>query len=634
MKPNNKKWMTVTLTVAALAAATTGCKDDHFDVNADVLGEKTIWQNIQSNPELSQYADILQSVYYSQTEEKTTSETYADLFNGEQTLTVWAPLNGKFDYAYYKGLLNTGNRDSIYKVEKELIRNNMTRYANILNGTDSVKLDLFNDKAAWLNYTKGTIQGQTITTPNIGASNGVLHITDGAMAYQPNLYEYMAKRQDLDSLNRFIKGFQKTEFNENASTQGPTVNGQITWVDSITYVSNDYTNYYMGAYLNREDSNYVMIMPTNTAWDAMLTKTKDLFKFKKEYNQTIHTQTEQGADTSYVSTITHTQEELDSLINLYSKNAICQDLAFNANWQFECIPITSIQDIRNVDARKDSLKSTAGTKFKPTGTLNQTNKSYVVEVDNFAEMFGNADPVETSNGYAYVVNEWKLPSTVYAPVIDRTGQIAFEYGDNSCIASSNTMTWTYNQYPVEIDETEVYIDSVYKYNNLLMSAKTSTAHPGAYFKLQGVLSATYDIFVVICYNMAENKQNKFRAYLGYDTEDKRINIEKTPGSSTKNNDAILKNPEADAVDAQGESIANGNFFVNRPVRYNIKNGKPNAELTDTVCLARDFTFPISYQGMSNAYPTLFLQSSFTSREKDYYSRNIRVNAIILRPKEN
>ena len=634
MKPNNKKWMTVTLTVAALAAATTGCKDDHFDVNSDVLGEKTIWQNIQSNPELSQYADILQSVYYSQTEEKTTPETYADLFNGEQTLTVWAPLNGKFDYAYYKGLLSTGNRDSIYKVEKELIRNNMTRYTNILNGTDSVKLDLFNEKAAWLNYAKGTIQGQVISTPNIAASNGVLHITDGAMAYQPNLYEYMAKRQDLDSLNAFIKGFQKTEFNEYASTQGPTVNGQITWVDSITYVANDYTDRYMNAYLNREDSNYVMIMPTNTAWEAILAKTKGLFKFKTEYNQTIHTQTEQGADTSYVSTTTWTQEELDSLVNLYSKNAICQDLAFNANWQYEQIPITSIQDIRNADARKDSLRSTAGTKFKPTGTLNQTNKSNAVEVDNFAEMFGNAEPVETSNGYAYVVNEWKLPSTVYAPVIDRTGITAFEYADNNCIASSATTTSTYTNYPIEIDGTEASIDSVYKYNNLLMTARTNTSHPGAYFKLLGVLSGTYDIFAVICYNMAENKQNKFRAYLGYDTETGRINIEKTPGSSTKNNDAILKNPEADAVDAQGESLTGGNFFVNQGIRYNYKDGKPNAELTDTVCLARDFTFPVSYQGMSNAYPTLFLQSSFSSKEKDYYSRNIRVNAIILRPKEN
>jgi len=623
MKPNNKKWMTVTLTVAALAAATTGCKDDHFDVNPDVLGEKTIWQNIQGNPELNQYADILQSVYYSQTEEKTTPETYADFLNGDQTFTVWAPADGTFDYAYYKGLLNTGNRDSIYKVEKELIRNNMTRYTHILNGQDSVKLNLYNEKAAWLNYQKSTFKGQKISTPNIAASNGVLHITEGVAAYQPNLYEYMASRGDLDSINTFIKSFQKIEFNENASTQGPTVNGQITWVDSITSISNDYTEKFMYAYLNREDSNYVMIMPTNTAWDDILSKTKQYYKFKQTYNQTVHTQTEEGNDTSYVSTTSYTQEELDSMLNLYSKNAICQDLAFNANWQYEQVPISSIEDIRSLDTRGDSLKSTAATKFKHTGTLNQTNKNYVVEVDNFAEMFGNTDPVEVSNGQVYVVDQWNLPTTVFAPVIDRTGSSAFEYADNNCTDSD--VTWTSSGYSIIFEDgTSVEVDSTYKYTYLQLGAKTNTSNPGAYFKLKSVLSCKYDIFVVIGYNLSDKKPNKFRAYLYYDTPTGRI---------TKDSEATIKNPD-DVTDAKGASIKGTNYFVNRSPYGNFKNGKANIELTDTVCIARDFEFPISYYDMEDAYPTLYLKSNFASTEKELYSRNIWVNAIILKPKDN
>ena len=624
----------MTFMAGALTTAFTGCKDDHFDVNPDVVGTHTIWQNIQNNPDLSQYADILQSVYYSPTEEKTSSETYADFLNGDQTLTVWAPLNNKFDYAYYKGLLNTGNRDSIYKVEKELIRNNMTRFSHVLNGQDSVKLDLFNEKAAWLNFNQATLQGRKITTPNIAASNGVLHIIETPVAYQPNLYEYMASRPDLDSLNRFIKGFQKLEFNESASTQGPTINGEVTWVDSITYVSNDYTRLYMDAYLNREDSNYVMIMPTNTAWDAILAKTKKFYTFKQEYVQTIHTQTELGNDTTYEAKNTFSQAELDSLNNLYSKNAICQDLVFNANWQYEGIPITSIQDIRNLDARNDSLRSTARTKFKKAGTLDETNKGDLsVEVNSFAEMFGNAEPVETSNGYAYIVNEWKLPSEVYAPVIDRSAVNSLEYSDNNCNASELSSTIEYPSFVVDEEGTTVRIDSIYKYNYLRMQAKTNNTHPGAYFRIPGVLSATYDIFVVIGYNRQDMKPNKFRAWLAYDRETDRVNIER-PNSTAKNNDAILKNPNEDAVDAKGASIYNGNFFVNREIWLNNKNGKLNAELTDTICLARDFTFPICYQGLADAYPTLFLQSSFTSGEKDIYSRNIWVNAIILRPKDN
>ena len=38
--------------------------------------------------------------------------------------------------------------------------------------------------------------------------------------------------------------------------------------------------------------------------------------------------------------------------------------------------------------------------------------------------------------------------------------------------------------------------------------------------------------------------------------------------------------------------------------------------------------------MTDAYPTLYLKSNFASTEKELYSRNIWVNAIILKPKDN
>ena len=634
MKSNNRKWLKLTFITATAMAVLTGCKDDHFDVNPDVMDTKTIWQNIQDTHELSQYADILQHVYFSQTEEKTSSQTYADFLNGEQTMTVWAPVNGHFNYEYYKGLLATGIRDSIYKVENELIRNNMTRYTHILNGRDSIKLDLFNNKAAWLNFDDATLQGQKIIQPNIASSNGVLHVLDGAAAYQPNLYEFLATRGELDSINTFIKSFQKTEFNEIASTQGPTVNGQITWVDSITYISNSYTTNFTKAYLNREDSNYVMIMPTNTVWSNLLEKTKNYYKFKQEYNQTVHTQTELGNDTTYESKTSFTQEELDSMVNLYSKNSICQHLIFNANWQYERIPITSIDDIRAIDARKDSLKSTANLKYKTAGTLNETNRSNTVEVENFAQMFGNADPIETSNGYAYIINDWKLPSTVYAPVIDLESANAFEHSDVQCVESEGSYTYRNPgliRYDLDNNPVDTLIaDSIYKYNYLLMNASSPTSHPGAYFKLQMrpnkfVLSGKYDLFVVIGYNTEEDKPNRFRAYLYYDTENGRI---------TKDSEATLKNPNEDAVDVLGASLTGGNIFVNRPPRYIIKDNKlENVEYNDTICLARDLEFPISYYGLDNAYPTLYLKSNCKSNDKDKYSRNIWVNAIILKPKE-
>lgn len=598
---------------ALIASGFTACTDDHFDINSDVLGKETIWQNIKSNPNLSEYADILQSVNYSQTEQKTTPETYADLFNGDQTFTVWAPVNGSFKYSYYKELLKSGNRDSIYKVEKELIRNNMTRYTNIMNGEDSIKVMLFNDKAAWINHANNSIKNSKITTPNIGSSNGVLHITDKPVDYQYNLYEYMAANPELDSLNQFIKGFQTIIFNEDASTKGPTIDGHITWVDSITSVYNTYNSIFLRAYLEREDSNYVMIMPTNEAWRETLAKTKKYYHFKSSYKQDINTQTETGKDTTIAGQETKfTQAELDSIVNLRSKNAICQNLAFNANWQYERVPISNINDIRALDARKDSLISTFGLKFKKTGTLNLTNLYNVVEVDNYADMFGNAEPTETSNGQAYVVNKFNFPTTVYAPVINDNAVSDYESCDNQCVVSSFTMTF----------KDDAVTDSVYKNTYLKLSPKSATSNPGAFFKIEDVLSTKYDIFVVIGYNIDYNLQNKFRAYISYDKEEKRVENEP------------LKNPNEDNVDAKGNSIFGSNYFVNKPfIERDADSVISKFNVTDTICIAKDFEFPVCYDGLKNAYPVIQIKSNFTSSEKTYYSREIWVEKLILKPKE-
>lgn len=610
-------WYLSAVAMFVLTLSSVSCTDDHFDISSAAEGKQTIWQNIQSRPDLSQYADILQSVYYSQSESKTTSETYAQLFDGDQTFTVWAPVNDSFDYAYYKRLLATGVRDSIYKVETQLIRNNMTRYSHIISGSDSIKLDLFNNKAAWLNNGKLTIKGLLISEPNVGASNGIIHITDGAMAYQPNLYEFLASRPDLDSINAFIKSYQTLEFNKYASTQGPTINGEVTWVDSVTYISNDYTSNFMNAYLSTEDSNYVMIVPTNTAWETVLAKTKNNFKYKATYKQDINTQTETGADTVITGVETKfTQAEIDSIVNLYSKNAICENLVFNANWQFERIPITSLDDIKAVDARQDSLLSTAGLKLKKTGTWNLTNRTNCVEIDDFANLFDNAEPIELSNGYAYIVNSFNFPYTVYTPNRYLEAARCYESCDNMCAIGTKSISYVSPTYSFG-DETFTS-DSTYRYDYVMMSNKNSTSHPGAFFMLPQVQSCKYDIFVVIGYNTNYKLPNKFRAYISYDTEAKRINNE------------ALKNPNEDALDAKGNSITGSNFFVNKGIRL---NNDGSLAFTDTICVAKDFEFPVSYYGLSNAYPVLQLKSNFSSTEKALYSREIWVSSIILKPKE-
>ncbi|MCR5314232.1 MAG: hypothetical protein K6E54_11430 [Bacteroidaceae bacterium] len=617
---NKAVLLAIPMSIGCGIATLASCTDEHFDINADVQGQQTIWKNIEQNENLSAYANILKSVYYSQTEDKTTKETYADILNGDQTFTVWAPVNGSFDSVYYKNLIATGIRDSIYKVENNLIRNNLARFSYIYNGTDSIKIDLFNNKSAWINYNQNTIKGNLVTTPNIGASNGVLHITEAPVQYQPNLYEYMATLSELDSLNSFIKKYQTTEFDEYSSTQGPTVDGKITWVDSITITNNFYTNKYLNAYLNREDSNYVMIMPTNETWKNTLEKTKQYFKFKSSYKQDIYTLTEEGKDTT-ISGIetTFSQYELDSLTNLYSKNAICENLVYNANWQYEQIPITNIKSISNAD----SLKTTSGNKLKKTGTLNETNNSYsTFEIDNFATLFGDKDPIECSNGYAYIVDDWKFPSTVIAPTITLSGISSYESHDNnSNDPQAKQVSYSANNYVYEDGEFTIVSDTTFKYDYIVMTGTSETAKAKYNFALPNVQSCKYDIFVVIGYNAEIGKLNRFKATISYDNETKRLANQ------------ALKNPIDSLIDAEGNKLGGTNYFENQAPSYGNKNGKYSLEVLDTICLAKDFEFPVCYYGLENAYPTVSIQAYITSKNKHIFTNEMWINGFILKAKE-
>ncbi|MCQ2212717.1 MAG: fasciclin domain-containing protein [Bacteroidaceae bacterium] len=617
MKVNITKWLTGSLMTVALATAVTSCQDDHFKIDSAVMGNQTIWQNIVSNPQLSDYAEILQNVYYSQTEEKASTETYAAMLNSDQTFTVWAPVNGSFDKAYYMGLLKSGIRDSIFKVEKELVRNNMTRFSHIINGKDSVKFELFNSKVASLNFSNGTFMGKKMVTSNIGATNGVLHITEAPATYQYNMYEFLSSRQgQLDSISAFIKKFEKNEFNEELSTQGPTVNSQITWVDSITNLTNDFLYYGLNAYLNREDSNYVMIVPTNKAWEEKIEDTKKYFHFKSSYKQKVNTTNERGdKDQTDGPETVFTDLEVDSLNNYYAKKALCENLIFNANWQYEQIPISSIADIRAADARGDSLQLTNRIKLKKTGTLNETNKLLTKEIDSFADMFGNNDPVETSNGHAYLIDSYAFP--VIDTKKDYSAFSVYDACDQHCTEIMSPTTVVNENPIVIIDGDTVQTDSIYKNSYVIMENKNSSSNPGAYFILPDVLSCKYDIYVVLGYCTKYDRPNKFRAYIAYDTEAKRIDNE------------TLKNPNEDAVDPNGASLYNTNYFVNRPPHYNEKG---EVTFNDTICIARDFEFPVSYYGLPNNYPMIQIKSNFTSKESAIYCREIWVNAVILKTK--
>lgn len=570
---------------ALLLLTTTACKDDHFDTNADVNARLTLWQQIKQNAQLTEYAYLLEHTKYSKSGNSQTNVTYAELLDHDQVFTVWAPLNGSFDYAYYKSLLDSGDMEDNYSVEKELIRNNMTRYNFIMNGSwdeDSLEINLFNDKTAQFVCSAQTIGGEKISQANIACTNGTLYITEKPVPYRANLYEVLATLEDCDSINEFIKGYEKYEFNESSSTQGPTVNGNITWVDSVTYQTNEYF-WSMGAYLNREDSLYAMIVPNNNAWNSIIGKTRTYYNFMPTYTQTVTTVDADGNESEEKITTTFTDAELDSMVNLYSKSAICNNLVFNARYQ-----VKKFDPYHPWDC--DSLQTTVGNKFKAP---------YVEPL--FA---GVSTPHTASNGYAYVVDQFNFRA---ADTWAKEKNLEAERGnviESYTHCSPTTYTGTFERH-----------DSIIKYTVVRAVQSSPSVNPDVTFKIENTLSCKYDIYLLMAWNKNAEKPALFKAILNYHNGKKAASVSE-----------VLVPDAADTLHYGAK-----NLFMNRPP-YVDERGYD--QVVDTIPLAKDFEFPVSYYGMDNAYVTLKIASTVTSKQTTNYTREMWIDKIIFVAKEN
>ena len=595
MNRKSFKWCAGSL-MAAMLLSIPSCSDDHFTIDSEVSGRPTLWQAIESNESLSEYASILRDLQYSKKVSSVTKQTYADMLNHEQTFTVWAPKNGTFNYDKWRALLDDGTRASAYRVETELVRNNMTRFTHLLNGNDSTNLVLFNNKTAMFNCEKGTIKGQAITTANIGTSNGVLHVIDGAVSYLPNLYEYLTTTPGCDSIAEFILKFEKDDFNDEASTQGPTIDGNITWVDSVSTAYNEFVLGYMNARLDNEDSTYVLVIPSNEAWDVAYAKYIKYYNYMPTYIQEVTTNEGTTTTTSTITT-NFTDIELDSIVRVRTGGAIAANLAFNANSQFG----HKIEDFTTPGAC-DSLMNTVRNVFYDPESV---------------ELFDNATPVRASNGYAYMVNNYNF--TPLQTILNKR-----RYEAENCWTSYDTSksglpndhydinknyTFTFDDGEGNITE----IDTLIRERVVNVVPASRVSNPTINFKIDNTLSCKYDIYVIFAPNIDAAKPNQFRATLLYHDN----------AATGKVNTLTLDVPEG--VEGTGSK------FRTRLPRID-ENGE--FQFNDSVLIAKDIELPICYYGVDDAYVTLRIAASVTSRELSEFTNEMLIDKIVLVPKEH
>lgn len=244
--------------------------DNHYSEASEGVINTTLWQAISSNSDLSHFAKVAQACGYDVT------------LNGSQTYTVFAPTNENLTEEQADSMIALFNEDKAAgvktaenRVVKQFLQNHIALYKKSVSSISSDSITMMNGK--YQTMTQSEIGGENFLTKNVLYNNGILYTLGGQMKYDPNIFEYLAMDKDLDSVYNFIKSYGKYEFDASQSVAGGVVDGKTQYLDSVTVYTNTIINNL--GYINREDSTYWVLAPTNSEWKRLVEEYTPYFNY-------------------------------------------------------------------------------------------------------------------------------------------------------------------------------------------------------------------------------------------------------------------------------------------------------------------------------------------------------------------
>ncbi len=256
-------------TVAALAVVACSDEwDEHY--SPSVASGQSIWQTIQQNSELSNFARVVQAAGYD-----------AQLASS-QMFTVFAPTNSALSSAEADNLIAAYQREKAKGVKdqenstiKEFLQNHIALYNYSTSSLSNDSITMMNGK--YMLLTSNQFGNRPIASSNQLASNGVLFTLSEKADYFRNVFEWLRYDQELDSLANFLYSYNLYEFDASSSVPGGIEDGKVVYLDSVTVLSNELFRE-IGR-INSEDSTYWMVAPTNQVWDNLVAEYTPYFNY-------------------------------------------------------------------------------------------------------------------------------------------------------------------------------------------------------------------------------------------------------------------------------------------------------------------------------------------------------------------
>lgn len=644
-----------TIAFGTLLTMMPGCTDtwdDHYNIDGSASTETaTLWEVIKSNPNYSRFADIVQHAkYYKDDTHPVSTYSYADILNGGQINTIWVPDNSALteeEYQKWMGMLANvaeGNTKDGYNVQQQFIGNHIALWRHNISepGLDTVKM--INGKNLEFDKTKRTLGGIVLGECNIPTANGVMHVLTGVAPFHHNFYESLKFRDVQTKLGKYVVSKDTTYFSAASSIEGlPDENGNPTYVDSVYRTSNRLfeTSSYLpeegrekwqtaekcfNANINNEDSVFVMLMPTDAAWDAAYESLKEGYNYAEKYAD--NTKVDLGSTSSTIDI-----PNVDSLQKMNIEMDMVAPLVFNIHKQ----PKINGEKMWTVDEfmqdrgeRAEYLLNTYGDTLR---NLNDWEKS---------SLFEGVEPIKMSNGIAYEVSSWNFPREYYMPdvevEIENTGQFYKMTNASSHKLGSKSRKYSFsNEVFKEVTDVFGKVSNGNFYHLEYGDAKPKVGiklfgnNPNAYVPNAQVMSGKYDIQVVLVPYWYINIANSAKIDEDFYIVDTLINENKDTTIVREIDMNYVKNIASRKYKFKA-SITRNNGKKDDPVSLGT-NFTYEAVGVDTITLKKDFEFPYTYKNMRFTYPILLLEGAASSTDKNKgFIFDIVIDKVILKRK--
>lgn len=456
------------LTVAA-ALAFQGCSDwdDHYDGGS--TGESsgantTLWEEIESREDLSNFAKLLKKVGYD------------TALASDQSYTVWAPTNTAFDFEKYNAM-----SDSLLKAE--FINNHIARGYHRAIGTVSERVYLLNKKFMTFEGT-GTysIGGIDVTTPNMLGKNGIMHIMGNKIIdFRPNFYDFFIREHEngfaTTTLAQIFTSNQSREIDLDNSVVGPMKDGQITYLDTV-YVEKNKIFDQLNAKLSSEDSSYTALIPSDHAWEVAKSKLQSYYKYPDKIQAFTYTTNDQN-ELKYTTQIASEVVRKDSLANVYIQEVMLKPL-FYSNTVNPCL-----KNEGTPAAALDSIKSTS---YNVTAnTLDY--KGMAFQTNDAADLFVGATKQVLSNGVAWLTDSLRFKPWQYGCPLIRLRATTGSY------QPATTNTSRVQSVRISSDERNEAVEGSLHGSSYLKVTASQNQRPNVYFYVPGLMKTKYAVYL-------------------------------------------------------------------------------------------------------------------------------------------